>query len=82
MPAPRRRGEPAPGLTAREQDVLHLLAEGKTDREIADALFVSRRTVNAHVASILGRLGVHSRRDAVAHARNLGLLPVTRDRLP
>ena len=82
VPAPRRRGGPAVGLTAREQDVLHLLAEGKTDREIAAALFLSRRTINAHVANILGQLGVHSRRDAVAHARNLGLLPVTRDRLP
>ena len=74
--SPRRRGagEQA-GLTARELEVLRLLADGKTDREIAETLFVSRRTVNAHVASILGQLGVHSRQDAVARARQRGLLP-------
>jgi DNA-binding CsgD family transcriptional regulator len=55
--------------------VLRLLAAGRTDREIADALFVSRRTVNSHVANILGKLGVHSRQDAVAQARQRGLLP-------
>jgi LuxR family maltose regulon positive regulatory protein len=55
--------------------VLHLLAAGWVDREIAEALFVSRRTVNSHVASILGKLGVHSRQDAVAQARQRGLLP-------
>jgi DNA-binding CsgD family transcriptional regulator len=46
--------------------VLRLLAAGRTDREIADALFVSRRTVNSHVANILGKLGVRSRREAAA----------------
>jgi DNA-binding CsgD family transcriptional regulator len=65
----------SPALTPREREVLRLLADGKTDREIAEALFVSRRTINAHVASILGELGVHSRRDAVAEARQRGLLP-------
>jgi LuxR family maltose regulon positive regulatory protein len=55
--------------------VLHLLADGKTDQEIAELLFVSRRTINSHVANILGRLGVHSRKDAVAQARQRGLLP-------
>ena len=64
-----------PALTPREREVLRLLADGKTDQEIAELLFVSRRTVNSHVASILGKLGVHSRRDAVAQARQRGLLP-------
>ena len=82
--APRRRGghdvdNVRFALTSREHEVLRLLAQGKTDREIAEVLFVSRRTVNAHVASILGKLGVHSRRDAVAHARELALLPETAD---
>lgn len=66
-------------LTPREQDVLRLLAAGWTDREIGDALFISRRTVNSHVASILSKLGVSSRRDAVTRARVLALLPATAD---
>ncbi len=73
---PRRRG--ADGLsvlTAREREVLNLLADKKTDREIAELLFISRRTVNYHVANILGHLAVHSRQDAVARAHDLGLLP-------
>ncbi|HEY7031720.1 MAG TPA: LuxR C-terminal-related transcriptional regulator [Thermomicrobiales bacterium] len=68
----------APGaeaLTAREREVLRLLAEGRTDREIAETLFVSRRTVNGHVGHVLAKLGVRSRRDAVARARERGWLP-------
>ncbi len=77
---PRRRGAAtSSGLTGRESEVLHLLAKGKTDREIAELLFVSRRTVNAHVANILSQLGVQSRHDAVARARELALLPETAD---
>ena len=53
-------------LTPREREVLRQLATGRTDREIADALFLSRRTVNAHVTHILGMLGVRSRREAAA----------------
>jgi len=72
---PRRRGAGSlPALTAREREVLDLLANGKTDREIAEILFISRRTVNFHVANILGHLAVHSRHDAVARAHDLGLL--------
>jgi DNA-binding CsgD family transcriptional regulator len=65
----------AGALTARERDVLRLVAAGRTDREIAEALFLSRRTVNAHVAHLLAKLDAASRRDAVARARERGLLP-------
>jgi predicted ATPase/DNA-binding CsgD family transcriptional regulator len=78
--APRRRGAAtSSALTAREGEVLRLVAEGKTDREIGELLCVSRRTVNAHIANILGQLGVHSRQDAVARARDLGWLPAPAD---
>jgi DNA-binding NarL/FixJ family response regulator len=63
------------GLTSRETEVLRLLARGMTDRDIADALFISHRTVNAHVASILAKLSVSSRREAAAVSRDLGILP-------
>jgi non-specific serine/threonine protein kinase len=62
-------------LTAREQDVLHFLATGRTDREIAEVLFISSRTVNNHVANIRAKLGVSTRKDAVTRAREQGWLP-------
>ncbi len=61
-------------ITPRELDVLGLVAEGSSDREIAEVLFISRRTVNAHVASILARLDVPTRQAAVKKARETGLL--------
>jgi predicted ATPase/DNA-binding CsgD family transcriptional regulator len=65
---------PAPyGLTRRERDVLRLMAEGQSDKDIADALFVSRATASKHVAAILTKLEVESRTAAVAVAIRLGL---------
>ena len=61
------------GLTPRELDVIRLIAAGHADREIADALFVSRRTVTNHVASILAKLEVRSRSAAAAYAVRHGL---------
>ena len=52
------------GLTDREQEILALLAEGLSDREIADRLVLSVRTVGHHVSNILSKLGVDSRREA------------------
>ena len=63
----------AKGLTPREAEVLALLAEGRTDREIGEALFVSRHTARNHVANILAKLGVSSRSAAAAHAVRHGL---------
>lgn len=61
-------------LSGREREVLCLVASGRTDQEIADALFLSRRTVNAHVAHVLTKLDVSTRREAVSRGRELGLL--------
>jgi predicted ATPase/DNA-binding CsgD family transcriptional regulator len=62
-----------PLLTPRERDVLRLLVEGRTDKEIAAALFVSPRTATTHVASILAKLGVASRTAAAAVAVRRGI---------
>ena len=61
------------GLTRRECDVLRLIVEGRTDQEIADALYLSRRTVTSYVTAILGKLGVPSRSAAAAEAVRRGL---------
>ena len=65
---------PPKPLTRREREILGLLAESRTDREIGEALFLSPRTVNWHVRGILAKLGAHSRQDAVAQANFAGLL--------
>lgn len=61
-------------LTAREREVLALLCDHLQDREIAEHLFLSPRTVESHVSRILAKLGVRSRREAVALAARRGLL--------
>ena len=62
------------GVTRRECEVLNLMGEGLTDQEIADRLYISRRTVNAHVANLIAKLRVGNRRQAVALARSEHLL--------
>jgi DNA-binding NarL/FixJ family response regulator len=62
------------GLTGREAEVLRLLADGLTDREIAERLSISPRTVGGHVSSVLGKLGVASRTAALGHAVRHGLV--------
>ena len=64
-PRATTRANPA-GLTARQLAVLELLREGLTNAEIADRLVLSVRTVDHHVAAILSKLGVSSRREAAA----------------
>lgn len=64
----------AAGLTARELDVVRLVAEGLRNAEIAERLFLSPRTVDHHVSAILRKLGARTRGEAVAAAGRLGLL--------
>ena len=61
-------------LTAREHEVLHLLAMGRSNQAIAEELVVALGTVKRHVNSILGKLHVESRLEAVARARELDLV--------
>lgn len=72
----RSRTGPAavfPELTTREADVLDLLARGRSNQEIASALFLSPKTVRNHVSAVLAKLGVATRSEAVARARDKGL---------
>ncbi len=62
------------GLTARETEVLALLAEGRSNGDIGRALFISTKTASVHVSNIIAKLGVTSRGEAVAAARARGLL--------
>jgi predicted ATPase/DNA-binding CsgD family transcriptional regulator/transcriptional regulator with XRE-family HTH domain/Tfp pilus assembly protein PilF len=71
-PAPE--GDPAPDLTAREVEVLRLLAGGLTNAEIAERLVVSTHTVNAHLRSIFSKLGVTKRTAAARYAIDHGLV--------
>lgn len=69
------RAEPVPGsLTPREREILALVAEGRTNGEIARRLFISAKTVSVHVSNILAKLGAGGRTEAAALARNRGLL--------
>jgi ATP/maltotriose-dependent transcriptional regulator MalT len=61
------------GLTAREREVLALVAAGRTNRQIGEELFISEKTAGVHVSNILGKLGVASRGEAAAVAHQLGL---------
>ena len=76
------RAQPDPGapdrsplfsLTAREREVLTLLAEGMTNTRLADVLFISERTANRHVSNIFTKLGVHNRTQAARAAVDAGL---------
>ena len=71
--APAPDAEAADGLlTRREADVLELLADGLTNREIAARLFISEKTVSTHIGHIYDKLGVHSRVEAAGRARAIG----------
>ncbi|MFF9014609.1 AAA family ATPase [Streptomyces sp. NPDC014870] len=79
LTAPDNAPEPEPGddafgLTPREQDVLRLVAAGRTNRQIAEELFISPKTASVHVSNILAKLGVSGRGEAAALAHRLRLL--------
>ncbi|MGM7421446.1 response regulator transcription factor [Cellulosimicrobium sp. ES-005] len=69
-----RLRSPGTALTARELEVLSLVAEGRTNDEIAHELFLSRATVKTHLVHVYDKLGAPSRTAAVAEARRRGLL--------
>jgi len=63
-------------LTAREREVLHLVAEGHTNAEIADQLFISRRTVETHRANLMRKLDLRTQTDLISYALRRGILPM------
>ncbi|MDQ0686439.1 DNA-binding CsgD family transcriptional regulator/tetratricopeptide (TPR) repeat protein [Streptomyces achromogenes] len=76
---PAGPGDPiaALGLTSRERDVLRLVSAGRTNRQIAEELFISPKTASVHVSNILSKLDVSGRGEAAAVAHRLGLFPPT-----
>ena len=76
-PRPRTRRNPA-GLTAREMDILNLVAKGLRNADIARQLFLSPKTVDHHVSAILAKLDVRSRSEAAAKAADVSRLSDTR----
>ncbi len=74
VPAERPTAALLDTLTPRELDVLHRLAEGLSNKEIARQLLISEHTVKFHINAILGKLGAQSRTEAVVRATRLGLV--------
>ena len=75
-PAHRDDGPPLETLTAREHDVLALLAGGLSNRDIAGRLSISEHTVKFHLASIVGKLGASTRTEAVQRGLRLGVIEI------
>jgi two-component system response regulator NreC len=69
------KSESYDGLTDREREVLKMIAEGRSNKEIADALSLSIRTVQAHRANLMGKLHMHDRTELVRYAIRKGLIP-------
>ena len=75
VPATHRHGVGTPSFTARERQILGLVARGLSNKEIGARLFITEKTASHHVSSILGKLGVASRAEAAAEAVRHGLAP-------
>ena len=72
-PAPRQPGKPPDGLTAREAEILTLIADGQSNADIARRLFISEATVKTHINHAFAKIGVRDRAQAVAYAYRTGL---------
>jgi DNA-binding NarL/FixJ family response regulator len=74
-PLATREPDPdAPQLTDREQQLLQLLADGQTPKEVAEVLFIAPKTVRNHLTKIYSKLGVESRSQAIVEALRLGIV--------
>ena len=67
-------GDPYDSLTGREREILKLIAEGHTSREIADTLFISLKTVQGHRTKIMEKLDLHNRTELIKYAMRKGLV--------
>jgi DNA-binding NarL/FixJ family response regulator len=76
LPLPGVRRPPSSVLTEREEEVLTLVAQGLSNRQIGERLYISTKTVSVHVSNLLAKLGVSGRAEAVAVAHRRGLLNV------
>jgi two-component system NarL family response regulator len=61
-------GSRKPTLTSREIEVLEMVSDGKTSKQVGDLLYISENTVKNHIRNILDKLGLHSRNEAVLYA--------------
>ena len=75
-PGSADQGPPVEALTTREHDVLALLADGLSNRDIAARLEISEHTVKFHLASIFGKLGASTRTEAVQRGLRLGVIEI------
>jgi DNA-binding NarL/FixJ family response regulator len=73
-PAITSLAQPSEPLSQREREILHLVARGLSNRDIADRLIITENTVKRHMTNILAKLEVSDRTRAVEHARSLGIL--------
>lgn len=73
-----RSQENGPPLTTRETEVLRLIGDGRSNREIADILAINEKTVTVHVSHLLAKLGLQSRTQAALYALRLGMVPAER----
>jgi two-component system NarL family response regulator len=74
--AEEKQQQQAPNITSRELEVLKLVAQGMSNREIAEQLYISENTVKNHVRNILEKLHIHSRMEAVVYAVREKLLDI------